>query len=103
MPLVIHSTFPSKKQAQKIAKRLCQRGLAACVQTNKIKSSYIWQGKFYKENEVLLSMKTRKRNYKKIAKYLSRHHPYKVPEIIAFKIDKINKAYKKWLRQVSKR
>lgn len=103
MPLVIETTFPRDKGAQRLAKKLCKKGLAACVQMAQIKSSYFWQNSFCTEDEILLRIKTRKKLYKKAVKYLAKHHPYEVPEIIVFKIDGVNKEYKNWLKQSVKK
>lgn len=102
MPILIQSTVSSKKQAKKLAHKLCKNNLAACVQIHKIKSSYFWQDKFCKESEFILNIKSKKKAYKKIVKFMAKNHPYEVPEIIAFKIDRLNKAYKKWLKNSCK-
>lgn len=102
MPLLIYTTAPSKKQAKRLAKWLCKRHLAACVQAQKIKSHYHWQGKLCVESEVLVTIKTRKKLYKKVRRFLRHHHPYEVPEILALKTHKVDKSYKKWLKNTTK-
>ncbi|MBU2265888.1 MAG: divalent-cation tolerance protein CutA, partial [Candidatus Omnitrophica bacterium] len=47
--------------------------------------------------EALLVIKTKNSNFSKLEKLIKSIHPYIVPEIIAFKIDKINKKYFSWL------
>ena len=98
MPLLIHTTTTSKKEAKRLAKKLCERRLAACVQTQKIKSHYHWQGKLCIESETLIAIKTRNRLYKKVRRFLRRHHSYEVPQIVAFKTHKVDKHYQKWLK-----
>lgn len=101
MALVVLSTAPNKKEAKRLAKKLCKRRLAACVQTHKIQSYYHWQGAICAESEIALSIKTRKKHYKKICKFLRSHHSYEVPQILAFTPYKIEKHYKKWLKSHS--
>lgn len=99
MPLIICTTAPSKKEARKLAKKLCKRHLAACVQTHKIKSHYHWQGRVCAESEIAMSIKTRKRLYKKVRRFLRCYHSYEVPQIVAFKAYKVEKHYKRWLKK----
>lgn len=40
--------------------------------------------------------------FKKIAKFIKKHHDYDLPEIVAFKADKASKKYKKWIKKESK-
>lgn len=103
MPLIIYTTAPNKKEAKNLAKKLCKRNLAACVQISKIRSVYVWQNVLQDEKELSLTIKTTQRFYKKICKFLRKHHSYEVPEIIAIKPRKVEKHYKKWLEEVLQR
>lgn len=102
MPLIIYTTTSSKKEANNLAKKLCKKNLAACVQMHKIKSHYRWQGKAWAESEIAMSIKTRKKLYKKVRKFLRRHHSYKLPQIVALKAHKVERGYAQWLKGATK-
>lgn len=40
--------------------------------------------------------------FKKVAKFIAKHHDYELPEIVAFKADNASKKYKKWIKKESK-
>lgn len=91
--VVIQTTCASKKEAKKIAKILVQEKLAACVQLSKINSLYSWENKLCVDKEVLLSIKTKKENFKKIQRKIKENHSYDLPEIIAIQITNASKEY----------
>lgn len=64
--IIIQTTCSDKNQAKKLAKVLLEKRLAACLQLSNIESFYKWEGEFCNDNEVLLSIKTKKRILKKL-------------------------------------
>ena len=95
--IVVQTTCSNKKEASLIAKSLVKNKLAACIQMSKIESFYMWEDKFCNDAEVLLNIKTKKKNFKKIKSKIKELHSYDVPEIISISIDKISKDYKKFI------
>ncbi|MFA6788189.1 MAG: divalent-cation tolerance protein CutA [Arcobacteraceae bacterium] len=91
--IIVQTTCASKKEAKKIAKILVQEKLAACVQLSKINSLYSWENKLCVDKEVLLSIKTKKENFKKIQRKIKENHSYDLPEIIAIQITNASKEY----------
>ncbi len=100
--IIVQTTCSSKKEAKNIAKVLIKKKLAACVQMNKIHSFYNWENNFCSDKEVLLSIKTKKKNFSKIEKKIKKLHSYEVPEIISIKIDKTSKEYIVFLKNFEK-
>lgn len=107
--LIIHTTTPTKKEADKLIKLLLESNLIACAQYCKIKSHYIWQDsknkkdskkkkKYCKQGEYLLILKTLKENYNEVESLLLDKHSYEVPEIVAFEA-KAQAGYNKWLQE----
>jgi len=94
---VIISTYPNKKSIQKIANKLIQARLAACVNVTKISSMYFWQGKIENADEFLAVFKTTQKNKSKLKKQIKDTHPYKVPEIAELTLKDVNKPYLQWL------
>jgi len=99
MTMVIFVTIPQEK-AKSFTKMLLKERACACVNILKgIESLFWWQGKINSEKEALLIIKTKQSAYHKLEKVIKRNHPYSVPEIIAFKVDKIDSEYQKWLKK----
>lgn len=97
--IIIQTTYPTKKQAKKMAQILIEKKLAACVQINKIKSFYNWEKRFCEDKEYILNIKTKKQNYKKIQREIKENHSYDLPEIIAIDIAKSSLEYKNFIEE----
>jgi len=72
--------------------------LAACASKINIESKFWWKGKISKEKECLIIFKTRKELVKKLFEKIKEIHPYKVPEIIEIKVEKVYNKYFEWLK-----
>jgi len=96
-PLIILSTYPNKKIVTKIAKKIVQKRLAACVNISKISSIYTWKGKIENTSEYLAIFKTTKNKVKSLKNEIKITHPYEVPEIAELHVNSINAPYLKWL------
>ncbi|MBP7836016.1 MAG: divalent-cation tolerance protein CutA [Candidatus Omnitrophica bacterium] len=98
MHIIVLITAGNKKEADKIAKKLVQDKLAACVNiVAGVKSLFWWQGKVERAKETLLIVKSRKEKFNKIVKSVKANHSYAVPEIIAIPIASGFKPYLKWI------
>ena len=85
--LLVFTTVPDEKIAQKIVKGLIEERLAACVTISASAQSYYWwEGKISKDNEHVLFIKTKAILFSKLEKKIQEIHPYEVPEIIAVPI-----------------
>jgi periplasmic divalent cation tolerance protein len=96
---MIVTTASSKKEASKIAQCLIEKKLAACVQVFPMTSFYSWKNKMEKSKEILLLIKTVKRNYKEIEKAIMKLHHYEVPEIIEIPIINGSRDYLFWISE----
>ncbi|MCJ7764921.1 MAG: divalent-cation tolerance protein CutA, partial [Thiovulaceae bacterium] len=101
MPLIqIQCSVPSKKTAKKIAKKLVEEQLCACVNIlPKMSSFYIYEGEFCEDEELLLLIKTDKTQYDAVEKWIFSLHPYAVPEIIVLPVLKGAKDYLNWAKK----
>ncbi len=97
--IVVQTTCSSKKEATLISKVLVENKLAACVQMSKIESFYIFKDKFCNDKEILLSIKTKKENFKKIQSQIKELHSYDVPEIISVNIENVSCDYKRFINE----
>ena len=66
------------------------------------KSIYLWQKEFCDEKEQILLIKTDAK-FKKVAKFIRKHHSYETPEILALKPKDIFKKYEKWIKKSTKK
>ncbi|QWE14657.1 divalent-cation tolerance protein CutA [Polynucleobacter sp. AP-Sving-400A-A2] len=96
--LIIVTTFASLQDAKKMAHQLIEGHLAACVQIQEgVHSIYRWDGKICEGKEVLLSAKTMADKWIDISSFIKRHHPYDLPEVIAYVLEKYEAHYGKWV------
>ena len=96
--LIVISTFASLDHAKKMAHQLVESHLAACVQIQEgVHSIYRWEGKICEGYEVLLSAKTFKDKWVDISSFIKSHHPYDLPEVIAYAPEKYEAHYGKWV------
>ncbi|HBK43425.1 MULTISPECIES: divalent-cation tolerance protein CutA [unclassified Polynucleobacter] len=96
--LIVVTTFASLEDAKKIAYLLIEGRLAACVQIQEgVHSIYRWEGKICEANEVLLSAKTVADKWVDISNFIKSHHPYDLPEVIAYAPEKYEAHYGKWV------
>ena len=100
--IIIFSTFSSRLEAEKIAKFLIKKRLAACVQIlPKMESIYFWKHKIHKNKEHLMIIKSRKSLFEKVTKLIQENHSYETPEILALPVIKGSSDYLQWLTQVT--
>jgi periplasmic divalent cation tolerance protein len=97
--LIVLTTFASLKDAKKMAHQLIEGRLAACVQIQEgVHSIYRWEGKICEGKEVLLSAKTVADKWVDISHFIKSHHPYDLPELIAYAPEKYEAQYGKWVQ-----
>lgn len=98
MYIVVFVTASGKKEADKIAKALIQKKLAACVNiVPRIESVYWWQGKVEKGKESFLIIKSKKSKLASLIKLVKSLHSYTVPEVIALPVIGGSKTYLNWI------
>lgn len=96
--LQISTTTEEKQDAERIARSVVEKRLAACVQiTGPIISTYHWKGSIETSEEWLCLIKSRKDLYEEIEKTIKETHPYETPEIIATPIVAGSEDYLAWL------
>ena len=95
---LILNTCPDYTTAELLATQIVENNLAACVNiVPNLTSIYLWQGKVESAQEHLLLIKAPCQQYDAIERFLAEHHPYDVPEIIAFSIEKGLPEYLQWI------
>jgi periplasmic divalent cation tolerance protein len=98
--LVVLSTCPDAANAEKIARDLVERRLAACVNILPgLRSHYTWKDACESAEEHLLLIKTRAAVYEALERALRALHPYELPEIIAVPLAAGLPDYLAWIKQ----
>lgn len=97
--IFVYITCANKKEAERIARALLNSRLTACTNIWPIESVYKWQGNIEKCREVVLLVKTFRKNYKKIEKVVKKLHSYDMPIIAGIEVNKINKDYFNWTKR----
>ncbi len=100
---LVLTTCPNNQEAEKLAHSLVESHLAACVQITGITSYYEWKNKVNKDEERLLLIKTLTERYDEIEQFITQHHSYDVPEIIAMPIQNGSDAYLHWIDEIVKK
>lgn len=94
----VFTTVENKRDAEKIARVLVEKRLAACVQiVGPVASTYRWKGKIETAEEWLCIIKSRQTLYADLEKAIKEVHPYETPEIIALPVVAGSKDYLEWL------
>lgn len=99
--IVVLCTAPAAGDAAvELARGLVEARLCACVNVVPgLRSFYRWEGAVQDDAEVQLLIKTRRDRFDALAAWLSEHHPYSVPEILALPVVAGADAYLAWLRE----
>jgi uncharacterized protein involved in tolerance to divalent cations len=95
---IIETTTNNFKIAEKIANSLIKNKYSKCIQILKNeKSIYEWINSIQSAEEYLLRIKVNSKFKNDVVELISNKTNYKVPEIISYKIDILNKEYGEWL------
>lgn len=101
--ILIMTTVGSEQQAIDIAQVLVEKKLAACVSYSmRFHSKYWWQGKVCTDQEVLMLIKSHKRQEENIVKLIKDMHEYEVPEVLCFDVSRGSDTYLKWIDETVK-
>lgn len=98
--IVVLVTAASREEADRIARRLVEDRLAACVNiVPQVRSFFIWEQTLSQEDEVLLVIKSRRARFEQLAAAITRLHSYSVPEIIALPVVMGSADYLRWVSE----
>jgi periplasmic divalent cation tolerance protein len=100
---MVITTCENLEQADQIIHDLLDKKLAACIQTQNVKSFYTWKGNIEVSDEILLLIKSKFDLYGKIQDSIRSKHSYEIPEIIQLPISNGSRDYFNWVDEVSKK
>jgi len=92
----IETTFEKREDAEKLVDILLDNNLIACAHFCDITAVYVWEGKRYKDPQVLLKVNTQEILYHDCEKLIKKNHPDKVPHILVTQANG-SKEYLSWI------
>lgn len=99
-PVVVTTSIDQESSARKIAERVLDMRLAACVHIHPpMTSLYWWQKEIASDSEYLVSMKSDRRLFDRICAAIRSVHPYEVPEIIVTEVIEVDQEYGRWMQE----
>src|SRR6266566_4015012 len=85
--IVVFSTCASADEAERIARSLLDKHLAACVTVlSPVRSYYRWEGAIQDSAEWLLVIKSSRDLFDRLRLLLESAHSYEVPEVLALPV-----------------
>ncbi len=97
--VIILTTTNVEEIADRITQALLEADMAACVQVDKVKSCFKWEGKIEQETEYRLMIKAKSSNYVEIEKIIVSNHNYTLPQIVRLDIAGGLPAYLNWISE----
>ncbi len=99
--ITINTSYPDSPESMELIKKLTNelltRKIAGCIHRTKIDSSYIWENQIVHDNEISLTISTKKKFYQEVKELILKNHSYEVPQIFYSKIDGGLSEYFQWL------
>lgn len=95
--VVVYTTVATEEEAQRIAHQAVQKKLAACVQTEQIRSVYEWQGEIHSEPEYRLLFKTTRAAFEPLRELICTLHSYQLPAVFAVPVVAGLPEYLRWV------
>jgi periplasmic divalent cation tolerance protein len=96
--LVVLTTCGSDEDADRLARLVVERRLAACVNAiSGVSSTYRWRGEVQRDRETLLIVKTTTAQFGALESTLRAESRYELAEVIALPVGAGSAAYLDWL------
>ncbi len=98
--LLGYTTVPSQTLGKKIAQKLLEHHLVACVNIlPETLSIYRWKGNIEQQKEYIVIFKTTEKRWKDVEKFIKQQHPYECPCIVAIEISKGSESFFDWIQE----
>jgi periplasmic divalent cation tolerance protein len=96
--IVVLSTCASEEEAERLARMLVERRLAACVNVlPNMRSVYRWNGAIESAAECLLVIKSSRARFESLRQAIEAAHSYELPETLALPVIDASPTYLEWL------
>jgi periplasmic divalent cation tolerance protein len=97
--VVVLCTVATTEEAERIAREVVERRLAACANLVPVTSIYRWKGELERSAEVLLVIKTSGQEFEALREAIVAQHAYEVPEVIALPVEAGHAPYLAWIAE----
>jgi periplasmic divalent cation tolerance protein len=97
--IAVVTTVGSREEAQRMARTLIERKLAACAQISEIESIYRWKDAVQQEPEFRVLLKTSDERYAEVERAIRELHSYELPAIHSFAFAHVFPAYAAWITE----
>jgi periplasmic divalent cation tolerance protein len=97
--LCVYIPCKDKEEATHISLSLLKKKLIVCSNISPTTSMYLWKGAVETADEYIIVAKTLEEKYAALQKEVEVLHSYDCPCITAWKIDKVNDVYKKYVEE----
>jgi periplasmic divalent cation tolerance protein len=94
---IVLTSVESEERAERLANRIVEEKLAACVQIQRVNSFFRWKNSMQKADEFLLMAKTRASLFEKLSSLIRTEHGYDIPEILRISIGGGSREYLNWI------
>jgi periplasmic divalent cation tolerance protein len=96
--IIVLVTTASMEEAEGIARRLVEEGVAPCANiVPSCLSIYQWKGDVHRDEECLMIVKSKRELFPKVKEIVEEYHSYQVPEIISIDLAEVSDKYKAYL------
>jgi periplasmic divalent cation tolerance protein len=95
--VVVQVTTGSREEAERIARTLVERRLAASGQVGPLRTWYRWQGTVHEAEEHLVSLFTRRDRFDAVARAVRELHGYELPQIVAVPLAAGTPEFLRWI------
>lgn len=93
----VYITASSKDEAEKIAKLLLEKKLAACINIFPINSFFWWEGKIERAEEFAMIVKTKAEKFSELRDFVKSIHSYTTPCICSISVEKGLRDFLDWI------
>lgn len=101
--IVLLTNLPDSESAFNLARELVRLRLAACVNVLAPATSfYRWEGREEQASEVPVLIKAEASRYEELESAIRSRHPYEVPEIVSWEIERGSADYLAWVERESR-
>ena len=90
---------PNAEEAQKIADKLLDEKLAACVRQTDVKSDYWWQGRKEQASEVQLIIESTDKKFEPIEAVIKELHSYDTFVLTAYPVVRSSAGVVDWVKE----
>ncbi len=96
---IVYVTTSGVLESKKIARKLLEEKLAACINiVPNIESIYLWKGEIKEDSESIMVVKTRSELVEEVIKSVEELHSYEIPCIVEITMNNGSKNYLEWVK-----